>query len=956
MKERFLFVVCLLTGLLTGWGQQTPSNLKIAREFEARLAAEALPAGATAFDFDAGGRLWVVAPDAKSEFYTGPAKTSQVLVYEVRDGQVTAPQTFGNYLKPITSFVFYRDGIIAAQGPNIVWLRDKNQNGSVDVQELIYSGFGTNDPSGMVDNLRWGLDGWVYAAQNNRVVSGEIINKEGEKLGSVGCSVFRFRPDGKGVEKVAYSRGRISGLDIAWDGEVFFTQARSPHLQHIMMEECYLERGRLAKTTSSKAVEDHRTLFPPGVEAVDGMTAIGERARNVTGLAIYDGGMWPLKYNGCHFFAEPTMHLVHEDIVSPIVEGLGYEATRRQEEEFITADATFHPKHLQVGPDGALYILDGGSEGKSAKLWRIQHHYAQKMGAENPATPEELLKRLEHPNKLVRMGASRLIMEQQPQELIPGLSNLLHTARLPYTRLHALWGLYHLGALSESNMIAAVADKHPAVQKNAFRVVLDYPSAADSGLEKALIKVLGKEMDDRSKLRAILAFGKPGLTKEGRGALMKASADFKNLWARSAALGVLKNTPMESLKAAFSSEKADSLKDFVGIIAADIAFSDNKKLAKDIVLMLGAPKGAPGDPLKGAILSSFGQHLSPDFVPEWSEDLGKALKALISSQSHTVRYAALPVAVHWDKEGAIASRIQSAKKEFFADIDSKKLNDDNRSKLVVGLMRIPAWQKDVIPMLDKLLDTKMGEPIQKLLLSELANAEHPSGTAVILRRYPKIAAENRGLALYPLLRRPEGCKALLAQIGQKGFAPQELGAHVLDVLVHYPDPEVSAAAKAVIEKAKASDFTSSSLLARMEEKSDPKKGKEHFQRNCGFCHKVGSDGKEKDIGPDVSFLALRPTDKWLQTVLETAGPSAEAERVCYVTTRDGEILFGTVLRQTVDGLLLRNWQEECEIRTSKISQIQPTNFSLMPESLNVLPVETLRDIAGYIKSAVKKGS
>lgn len=950
-------MVCLVSGVLTGWAQQNASNLNAPREFEVRPAAEALPAGATAFDFDAAGRLWVVAPDEKSEFYTGPAKTSQVLVYEFRDGQASAPKTFANYLKPITSFVFYRDGIIAAQGPNIVWLRDKNQNGSVDVQELVYSGFGTNDPSGMVDNLRWGLDGWIYGAQNNRTVSAEITNKDGEKLGSVGCSVFRFRPDGKGVEKVAYSRGRISGLDIAWDGEIFFTQARGPHLQHIMLEECYLERGRLAKTTSSKAIEDHRTLFPATAEMAAGVGPIGERARNVAGLAIYDGGMWPLKYNECQFFAEPTMHVVHEDIITPLVEGLGYDATRRQENEFITADATFHPRHLQIGPDGALYILDAGTEGK-AKLWRVQHRYAQKPNLENlaGASPEELLKRLEHPNKLVRMGASRLIMEGQNPELIRGLSNLLHTARLPYTRLHALWGLYHLGGLSESNMIAAVADRHPAVQKNAFRIVLDYQADADSGLEKALIKVLGKEMDNRSKLRAILAFGKPSLTKEGRGALMKASADFKDTWARSAALGVLKNTPMESLKAAFSSEKADSLKDFVGIIAADIAYSENKKLAKEVVLMLGAPKGAPGDPLKGAILSSFGEHLTPGFVPEWSEDLGKALRALINSQSHTVRYAALPIAVHWDKEGALATKIQSARKDFFADIESRKLNDDNRSKLIVGLMRIPAWQKDVIPMIDKLLDTKMGEPIQKLLLSELANAEHPSGATVILRRYPKIAAENRGLALYPLLRSPEGCKALLAEVGKKGFSPQELGAHVLDVLVHYPEPEVSAKAKEVLEKAKATDLASASIAVEMDKTGDSKKGKEHFQRNCGFCHKVGFDGKEKDIGPDVSFLALRSADKWLQSVLEHSGPSAEAERVCFVTTRGGEVFFGTVLRQTVDGLLLRNWQEEREIRASEIRQIQPTNFSLMPESLNVLQVETLRDIAAYIKSSVKKGS
>lgn len=193
VKNRFLLVVALLSGLSACWAQQNSSNLNHPRDFDVRVAVDTLPPGATAFDFDAAGRLWVVAPDEKSEFYTGPAKTSRVLIYDLRDGKAESPKLFANYLKPITSFAFYKDGIIVAQGASILWLRDKNHNGSVDVQELLYSGFATNDPSGLVDNLRWGQDGWIYAAQNNRSINDQVVNKDGKKLGSVGCSVFRFR-------------------------------------------------------------------------------------------------------------------------------------------------------------------------------------------------------------------------------------------------------------------------------------------------------------------------------------------------------------------------------------------------------------------------------------------------------------------------------------------------------------------------------------------------------------------------------------------------------------------------------------------------------------------------------------------------------------------------------------------------------------------------------------------
>jgi putative membrane-bound dehydrogenase-like protein len=956
VKNRFLFVTCLLAGLSACWAQQNPTNLKNSRDFEVRVAADKLPAGATAFDFDAAGRLWVVAPDEKSEFYPGAAKTSRVLVYDVKDGEAVSPKAFANYLKPITSFVFYKDGIIVAQGPSILWLRDKNQNGSMDVQELLYSGFATNDPSGLVDNLRWGQDGWIYAAQNNRSISDQVVNRDGQPMGSVGCSVFRFRPDGQAVEKVAYSPGRITGLDVASDGEIFFIQARAPHLQHIVMEECYLERGRLAKTTSSKPIEDHRSLFPAGTENVTNQVPIGLRATNAAGFAIYDGGAWPLKFNGCQFLGEPSLHVIHEDIVSAVAEGMGYEATRRDLGEFLTGDAGFNPRSLQIGLDGALYILDSGAGEQPSKLWRVQHRQAQKWVAEDLSKlpVEALAKRLEHPNKKVRMTVGRRIMEERPQEIVPALSNLLHTARLPYTRAQALWGLYHLGALNDSNMIAGITDTHPAVQKSAFRIVLDYHAPTNSPLEKALSKVLGKDLDDRSKLRAILAFERPGLTKEGRGALVKASADFKDLWARSAALSALRSTPLESLKSAFGSEKADALKDFVGIIAQDIAYSENKELAAQIVMILGGPKGAPSDTLKSAVLESFDRNLSPGFIPEWSEDLGKALKALVGSQSHTVRYAALPLAVHWDTSNAIAPKIASAKKDFFADIESKKLTDDQRSKLIIGLMKIPAWEKDVIPMLDKLLDIKMGEPIQKLLLGELANAQHPAGADVIFRRYPKIAQENRSLAVYPLLRKVDQCKALLEAVDKKRVTAQELGAHIMDVLVHYPDPEVASLARSIAERAKKGHSTLPEIAAEMGNKADPKKGKELFQKNCGFCHKVGSEGKE--LGPDVSFLALVEPDEWLENVLGHSTPSTEPDRLYFVSTRNEEYFFGTILRHTADGILLRNWQEDREIRTSEIGRIFPTKNSLMPTSLDILDGAVLRDIAAFIKVSIKKGT
>ena len=356
-----------------------------------------------------------------------------------------------------------------------------------------------------------------------------------------------------------------------------------------------------------------------------------------------------------------------------VAEGLGYEATRRDEVEFITGGPAFAPTLLRIGLDGALYVLDAGTGREPARIWRVQHRSQLKQNPENLAklSPGDLVRMLEHPNRSVRMVASRRILEERPMEIAPALSDLVRTGRLPYARLHALWGLQHMGLLAESNLLFVITNSHQAVQKSALRIAMNFETATNSALEKTITKVLGRELDDRSRLRAVLALEKPGLSKEGRAALVKASADFsKDASARSAVLGVLRNTPLDSLKSAFSSEKADALKEFVTVMAQDLAFSENDKLAAEVVLILGAAKGAPADPSKAIVLESFDKHLTPAFVPQWTDDLAKALKALIGSQNHAVKYAALPLAVHWDVTNALAAKIQALKKDFFADLEN----------------------------------------------------------------------------------------------------------------------------------------------------------------------------------------------------------------------------------------------------------------------------------------------
>src|SRR5438045_4128019 len=142
-------------------------------------------------------------------------------------------------------------------------------------------------------------------------------------------------------------------------------------------------------------------------------------------------------WNYSYFTTEPTINLIHHEVVKP--DGVSYIANKVREPEFIAGrDMWFRPIETRIGPDGALYICDfynqavvhndtrGPQHGPAnaairpdrdhyfGRIWRLQHKEAKQIDIPNllKATPPELVKALNHPNSHVRVSAQRLITEK----------------------------------------------------------------------------------------------------------------------------------------------------------------------------------------------------------------------------------------------------------------------------------------------------------------------------------------------------------------------------------------------------------------------------------------------------------------------------------------------------------------------------------------------------------------
>src|SRR2546423_1913992 len=120
--------------------EQAAKKLKVQRDFDLKLiAAEPLIAKPIYIDWDAKGRMWLALSGQRRGTNAGD---SLVVLEDAKGGgRMDSKKVFCDGLSNLTSFVFYRDGVIASEAPDIVWLRDTDADGAVDKREVLFTGF-----------------------------------------------------------------------------------------------------------------------------------------------------------------------------------------------------------------------------------------------------------------------------------------------------------------------------------------------------------------------------------------------------------------------------------------------------------------------------------------------------------------------------------------------------------------------------------------------------------------------------------------------------------------------------------------------------------------------------------------------------------------------------------------------------------------------------------------------
>src|SRR5690606_18136044 len=107
---------------------------------------------------------------------TDGAANDRIKICEDTDGDGKADKftIFADKLNIATSMVFTNGGVIVAQAPDFVFLKDTDGDDKADVREVIMKGWGKGDTHAGPSNLQYGFDNKIWGVLGYAGYDGDV--------------------------------------------------------------------------------------------------------------------------------------------------------------------------------------------------------------------------------------------------------------------------------------------------------------------------------------------------------------------------------------------------------------------------------------------------------------------------------------------------------------------------------------------------------------------------------------------------------------------------------------------------------------------------------------------------------------------------------------------------------------------------------------------------------------
>jgi putative membrane-bound dehydrogenase-like protein len=945
----------------------------------ALFAAEPDIVDPVALTFDESGRMYViemrdypygVGPDNK------PGGTIRLLEDTNRDGKADKSTLFARDLSFPTSIAPWKGGVFVTAPPDILYLKDTNDDGVADIREVFFTGFVLGVTDSNANGLRWGLDNLLHGLNGGN--GGRITAPSRPQLSvELGNADFAIDPVKRDLTPTYQSSG---GFGLVFDefGRSFVTHNIN-HIQQRILPLPYLWRAPgMFPVDATRSISDHgdmARIFP--ISVAQTRPNHPEQAGHFSsagGLGYIGYDAYPADLYRSITVGDVVGNLIHRDVLQ--TNGPIFSAQRHTSEtnrEFIAStDPNARLVGLELGPDGALYMIDmqrdviehpdyipekmrknqdiraGDDRGR---IYRITPKGGLPRAEVDlaKASPRELVLELQHHNMWRRQTAQRLLIEREAKSVTAQLVGLTRSKFAP-ARVHALWTLRGLNAIQPHSLHERFRDEDPGVRENALRIFETITPPTYDRSWRSGISLLSTDPSPAVRFQLALTLGNLEDIQFAQNTLLKLLiTDRDDYWIRIAALSSLRD-PAGTLPKVLTELSTNNSSGTLNLVRdlADLAIARVQQPAGQVVEVVNALEDSPNPiilagldgldrglarkqltPTRLAIqpvLTRIAQRSDPLFVAAWK--IGKRLN--------------LPQTA--EQKSALESAKNSASNPSAARADRLR---------AIDRLRFGSYSDVRDALLANIAEGTDAE-LQSAALNVLRSFRDEDLATQLVARWPVLAPSLQINVLNFLLSRRSFHDALVTGI-EKGDL--KLGELNLDLeqrrtLLRESTPEIHARAAKFIGDEEYSNRKQvlDDWLAKLPPNGDPVAGRPVFEQLCAQCHRASDLGK--NVGPDLTSISHRSVEDILYNIIDPNMAINPLYSNYQVETTSGDLHNGILIAESPDSITLLQAQEiKTTIPRADITKLRSTGTSLMPESLeSTLTPQQMRDLISFLQN------
>ena len=368
LKQEDIIVLPPLDPILNSGlsGQKAAKAMTLPEDFKITLAAsEPDIVRPISFTMDPRGRLWVV------EAHTYPIRAAEgkgkdrILIFEDTngDGTLDKRKVFTEGLNLVSGIEVGMGGVWLGAAPYLVYIPiDAAKDKPAGPPQILLDGWGLDDTHEILNNLRWGPDGWLYGVQG--VFTHSNVGKPGiaeDKRIKINAGVWRYHPTKHIFEVFAEGTSNPWGIDFNDYGHPFITVCVIPHMYHIIQGARYQRQAgnhfNPYTYDDIKTIGDHvHFLGDRGPHAGNFRSASAGGGHAHAGAMIYLGGdSWPKEYRNTIFMNNINGARLNNDLLKR--SGSGYVASHNK--DFLVMNDTWSQwLNFKYDPSGSVFAID----------------------------------------------------------------------------------------------------------------------------------------------------------------------------------------------------------------------------------------------------------------------------------------------------------------------------------------------------------------------------------------------------------------------------------------------------------------------------------------------------------------------------------------------------------------------------------------------------------------------